>query len=92
MNYNHIAIPFHCMPLDKSVVRVLYPGCMILKLFSLTRVLNDTPRYINGTLSQNTAIHLIFTDQSHGTYVENVEGFEHHVDKKAPPLAWNQFL
>ena len=37
---------------------------------------------MGGILSENAAINLILDDQPHGTYVENVEGFEHHVDRK----------
>ena len=36
-------------------------------------------------------MHLILVDQPHRAYVENVKGFEHHVDKKVAPLACNRF-
>ena len=46
---------------------------------------------MGGILSENAAVNLILVDQPYGTYVENVEGFELHVDKKVAPLAWSRF-
>ena len=46
---------------------------------------------MGGILSENAAVNLILADQPLGTYVENVEGFEHHVDRKVAPPAWNRF-
>ena len=51
------------------------------------QVLENPPRHVGGILSENAVVHLILADQPHGTYVENVEGFEHHVDKKVAPPA-----
>ena len=49
------------------------------------------PRHVGRIHSENAIVNLILADQPHGTYVENVEGFEHHVDKKGAPPAWNRF-
>ena len=55
------------------------------------QVLESTPRHVGGIHSENAAVNLILADQPHRTYVKNVEGFEHHVDRKVDPPAWNRF-
>ena len=62
-------------------------------LFAIAiQVLESTSRRVGGILSENAVVNLILADQPHGTYVENVEGFEHYVDRKVAPPAWNRFL
>ena len=55
------------------------------------QALNLTPWHINGSIVQHVAVHLVIADQPHGTYVENAEGFEHHLEKKRSPPIWNRY-
>ena len=36
-------------------------------------------------------MHFVLANQPHCTYVKNVEGYEHHAEKRVAPLAWNRF-